>query len=260
LCVVARHREIQGFPQAVKDHDQFVVKPAGGSQGRGILVVAGRDGSDFVGAQGARIPRESLACHLSAILAGLYHAGGQPDRALVEQRVPPHPVFQHIAAKGTPDIRVVLYRRVPVMAMLRLPTSGSQGRANLHQGGMAAGIDLRDGRTFGGVWRGLATDRHPDTGCAVAGLEIPCWKRLLSLAMQLADCLALDYLGIDFLLDAALGPVVLEANARPGLAIQIANGRGLIPKLCTVEAHAPETLTPGDRRSLPALLVGSNDM
>ena len=258
LLVVARHGEIKGFPQAVKDQEQFVLKPAGGSLGRGILVVAGRDGTDFVAAHGARLPQESIAYHLSAILAGLYHAAGQPDRALVEQRVRPHPVFQHLAAEGTPDIRVLLYRQVPVMAMLRLPTRQSQGRANLHQGGMAAGIDLRNGRTFGGIWRGRATDRHPDTGHAVAGLEIPCWDTSLSLAMKLADCLGLDYVGIDLLLDAARGPVVLEANARPGLAIQIANSRGLVPKLCMVDAHAPETLSPGDRRQLAALLAGSN--
>ncbi|MCJ2369102.1 alpha-L-glutamate ligase-like protein, partial [Aeromonas dhakensis] len=30
-------------------------------------------------------------------------------------------------------------------------------------------------------------------------------------------------------------PMLLELNARPGLAIQIANGRGLVPNLKTIE-------------------------
>jgi alpha-L-glutamate ligase-like protein len=159
-------------------------------------------------------------------------------------------VFQHVAAEGTPDIRVLLYRRVPVMAMLRLPTRQSQGRANLHQGAVAAGIDLASGRTLGGVCAGRAADRHPDSGVAIAGVQIPCWDASLALAMRLADCLGLDYVGIDLLLDAAAGPVVLEANARPGLAIQIANRRGLTGLLDVVDAHAPETLPLDERVKL----------
>jgi glutathione synthase/RimK-type ligase-like ATP-grasp enzyme len=73
--------------------------------------------------------------------------------------------------------------------------------------------------------------------------------------MKLADGLGLGYLGVDFVLDAFGGPVVLEANARPGLAIQVAHRRGLGPRLAMVDAQAPERLRPEHRMELVARLA-----
>ena len=156
---------------------------------------------------------------------------------------------------GTPDIRIVLYRCVPVMAMVRLPTRGSRGRANLHQGAIAAAVHLGTGRTFGGVCRNREVSVHPDTGAPVEGLQIPDWNELLAAAMDLADALELAYVGIDFVLDAAVGPVVLEANARPGLAIQVANRRGLLPRLEFIDRQPAGTLAADRRHGLIAALA-----
>ena len=38
-------------------------------------------------------------------------------------------------------------------------------------------------------------------------------------------------------MDALGGPMILELNARPGLAIQLANGAGLRPRLEAVDAR-----------------------
>ena len=46
----------------------------------------------------------------------------------------------------------------------------------------------------------------------------------------------LGYIGVDFVLDRNLGPMILELNARPGLAIQIANATGLHSRLAKVQA------------------------
>jgi len=59
-------------------------------------------------------------------------------------------------------------------------------------------------------------------------------------------------------LDAALGPVVLEANARPGLAIQIANRCGLLPRLKLIDAQPAEMLHPDRRMELVAMLAASS--
>ena len=158
-----------------------------------------------------------------------------------------HPTMQRIAVGGTPDIRVILYKNVPVMAMVRLPTTQSEGRANLHQGAAAAAVHLVTGRTFGGVCHNRAITHHPDTGALIAGLEIPGWHELLGAAMKLSDVLGMGYIGVDFVVDVNLGPVVLEANARPGLAIQVAHGQGLLPRLGFIDALPPEALQ-GDRR------------
>jgi alpha-L-glutamate ligase-like protein len=246
-CVIRKYGDVRRFPELVGDRSEFVVKPACGAAGRGIIVVASRAGPDFITSAGKTIAASDLDYHLSTILSGLYSLGGQTDNVIVEQRIIIHPVLERIAVGGTPDIRVILYRNVPVMAMIRLPTVQSQGRANLHQGAAAAAVHLVTGRTFGGVCKNRMISRHPDTGELIAGLEIPGWKEVLSAAMQLSDALEMGYIGVDFVVDVTLGPVVLEANARPGLAIQVAHRYGLLPRLRLVDAMMPEARL-GERR------------
>jgi alpha-L-glutamate ligase-like protein len=249
-AVIERQGDLRKFPQLIGGHPQFVIKPCKGAEGRGIVVVAGHDRDQFTTAGGETWTLPDLRYHLETLLAGLWSLAGQPDRVLVEQRIIRHPVFEPIAVGGTPDIRIVLYRGVPVMAMVRLPTHASRGRANLHQGAVAAGIDLRTGETFGGVCQNRVIAHHPDTHAPIAGVIVPHWPELLAAAMKLAEALELAYLGVDFVLDADRGPVVLEANARPGLAIQIANRCGLLPRLRQVEAASTSQLPPADRLRL----------
>ena len=212
------------------------MKPASGSAGRGITVVARRNGADFETASGRVQSLADIQYHLTTILSGLYSLGGQVDKAIIEQRIIMHPTMERIAVGGTPDVRVILYRHVPVMAMVRLPTIQSEGRANLHQGAAAAAVQLVTGRTFGGVCNNRMIERHPDTGELIGGLEIPGWRELLAAAMKLSDAIDMGYIGVDFVVDAKIGPVVLEANARPGLAIQVAHRTGLLPRLRLVES------------------------
>ena len=51
-------------------------------------------------------------------------------------------------------------------------------------------------------------------------------------------------MGADVVVDARAGPVILEMNARPGLAIQLANRIGLQHRLDAVDAlpDRPRTL------------------
>jgi alpha-L-glutamate ligase-like protein len=258
-AVIRRHGDIRRFPELLGDRQQFVIKPCQGSGGRGITVVASRDAEACVTPSGNRIGHIDVRYHLSTLLSGLYSLGGQPDQAIIEQRIIKHPVFEHVAVDGTPDVRIILYRCIPVMAMVRLPTRLSRGRANLHQGAVAAGIDLAKGCTFGGVCQNRAICAHPDTRAPIAGIGVPCWDRLLEASMKLADALELAYLGVDFVLDVEHGPVVLEANARPGLAIQIANRCGLRRRLEWIDRQPRDALA-ADRRAelIPALAAIGN--
>jgi alpha-L-glutamate ligase-like protein len=247
--------QIRRFGEWVRDRRDFVIKPAKGAAGRGIVVVVDHGGETFTTAGGRQFTLADIHYHLETMLSGLYSLGGQPDRAIIEQRIVRHPVFEKIAVGGTPDVRLVMYRCVPVMAMVRLPTLASRGRANLHQGAVAAAIHLRTGRTFGGVCGDRAVSVHPDTGAPITGVELPRWNDLLVAAMKLADGLEMDYVGVDFALDATLGPMILEANARPGLAIQIANRRGLLPRLQRVAAESDGPLTTERRLQLVGALA-----
>lgn len=254
-ALIERHGDIRRFLDLIGDRPEFVIKPGAGSEGRGILVIAGHDGREFTTSSGQRLSFADVTYHLSTVLSGLYSLGGQPDRAIIEQRIVRHEAFEKVAVGGTPDIRVVVYRCVPVMAMVRLPTAASRGRANLHQGAIAAGIHLVRGTTLGGVCKDRAVAVHPDTGHPIDGLTIPCWNEVLDAAMRLADGMEMGYLGVDFVLDAQRGPVVLEANARPGLNIQVANRCGLLPRLRLVDAQPDHMLKPECRRTLMAMLA-----
>jgi alpha-L-glutamate ligase-like protein len=236
--------------------DDFVVKPNRGSAGRGVLVVVGHDGDRYVRHNGERLRLEQLRQHLSDVLSGMYSLGGRPDEAILQQRVRLHPAFEALSYKGIPDIRVVLYRNRPAMAMLRLPTQASNGRANLHQGGIGAGVDLDSGRTNHAVARNRFVERHPDTGVSVVGMQVPYWDEVLNMSVRVAEAVGLGYLGVDIVVDANEGPMLLEANARPGLAIQIANGLGLLPRLAEIDAEAQQPPAPGLDEPDEPIIIG----
>jgi alpha-L-glutamate ligase-like protein len=229
---------LRRLPELLGEHGDFVVKPNHGSAGRGVLVVVDRVGQEFVRHNGQRLHLDQLRQHLSDVLSGMYSLGGHPDEAIIQQRVRLHPAFEPLSYKGIPDIRVVVYKNWPAMAMLRLPTRASNGRANLHQGGIGAGVDLRTGRTNHAVARNRFVERHPDTGVSVIGMQVPNWDEVLDMSVRAAEAVGLGYVGVDIVLDADQGPMLLEANARPGLAIQIANGMGLLPRLAEIDAEA----------------------
>jgi alpha-L-glutamate ligase-like protein len=233
---IGYHSQLRRLPEILHGRDDFVIKPNRGSAGRGVLVIVGRDGDRFLRHNGDRLPPDAVRQHLSDILSGMYSLGGRPDRAVLQQRVRLHPAFEAIAYKGIPDVRVVLYRNEPAMAMLRLPTKASNGRANLHPGGIGTGVDLASGITHHAVQRNRMVDCHPDTGMPVVGMRVPYWKDVLHMSRRVAEAVGLGYIGVDIVVDVDQGPMLLEANARPGLAIQIANGRGLLPRLKDIDA------------------------
>lgn len=233
---VAAHSALRRLPELLAGREDFVIKPNRGAGGRGILVVVGRDGTGFQRHNAQRLEMSDLRQHVSSIVSGLFSLGGQSDEALIQQRVLPHPAFDSISFQGIPDIRVIVYRKEPAMAMLRLPTRMSGGRANLHQGGIGAGVDLATGRTIRAVCCNHLTDRHPDTGTSLIGFQVPYWREVLGMAVRVAEAVPLGYLGVDIVVDRNQGPLLLEGNARPGLAIQIANGQGLLPRLEAIDA------------------------
>ncbi len=234
-AAVSSYATLRQLPAVLGDRTDFVVKPNCGSGGRGVLVIVGRDGTDYIRHNGERMPLDAMRQYFSDILSGMYSLGGQPDTVLVQQRVRLHPTFAAITYKGIPDVRVILYRNEPAMAMLRLPTKESNGRANLHQGGIGTGIDLESGITHHAVQKNRFVERHPDTGRPVVGLCVPYWSEVLDMSCRVARAVGLGYVGVDIVVDVKEGPMLLEANARPGLAIQIANGRGLMPRLQAID-------------------------
>ena len=220
---------VAGFINRLSAEEQFVVKPANGSGGSGIVVVGERlSAGRWQGAGGLVVEADGLRQHVANILFGTY-SNQLEDRAFVERRIVPHVLFDRLWPDGLCDLRVITLRGEPVMSMVRVPTRRSRGRANLHQGGIGLAVDLARGRTFRAYSRGTTLTHHPESGQALLGLELPDWPRILAVARLAAGAVPLGYLGIDIVVDRARGPLVLEINARPGLEIQNVNGRGLWP-------------------------------
>jgi alpha-L-glutamate ligase-like protein len=226
---------VKKLSEVIASHDEFVVKPARGSGGNGIVVITGRMRDSFRKANGALIDLAELEFHVQNALSGVYSLGGQTDKVLIEYRVRFDTVFEKIAWQGVPDVRVIVYRGIPVMAMVRLPTRMSGGKANLHQGAIGVGIDIADGRTLTAVWGNDIVNEHPDTYQPVNGVAIPHWDRILEIPAGAYELTGLGYQGVDIVLDRDKGPLILELNARPGLNIQIANRAGLVTRLEVVD-------------------------
>ena len=248
--VISNQGETNEFSDIVAERESFVVKPAQGSGGDGILVVTGRSHrkrDSFRLASGMRISRGEIAHHISNIVGGQYSLSGNRDKALIEYCVNFDPVFAELSYQGVPDIRVIVYRGYPTMAMVRLPTRASDGKANLHQGAVGAGVDMSLGETLTGVLDNEIVDEHPDTGALVAGLQIPQWDFILETAARGFEVTELGYLGVDMVIDRDLGPMILEMNARPGLNIQIANCTGLASRIARIEEIFDRNATPEQR-------------
>ena len=233
--IIKINHHLKSLENLLEEHREAVIKPAHGSGGSGILVISGKVGKLYRTPSGDLMSLNAIKHYVSNILSGMYSLGGLPDRAFLEYRVKFDPIFDDISFKGVPDIRIIVFRGIPVTAMIRLPTSKSKGKANLHQGAIGVGIDLNTGCTTHAVVGNKSTTTHPDTGRSITNLQIPRWKEILQIAIKCSDTVGLGYLGVDIVLDRVLGPLMLELNARPGLNVQLANQRGLLINLEKIE-------------------------
>ena len=217
--------------------DSFALKPSRGLGGEGIIIVKKRagDGSSWITTQKARVTIDDLKLQALDILEGAYSMGNEPDVAFVQEYVGRHKAFRRYAYRGTPDIRIIVFNKVPIMAMLRLPTKESGGRANLHQGAIGVGVDIATGITTKAIWHGNLIKFKPGTERKLNGIKIPDWTKVLETAVRAQIASGLGYLGVDIVLHPEKGPMVLELNAQPGLQIQLANMAGLKKRIERVE-------------------------
>ena len=256
--VIEYQHQIAEATRELHKHEGFVIKPVQGSGGKGILVIIGRDGELFRKSTGTLIDAAEVRRHMSNILAGLYSLGGRNDRAMIEALISFDPYLEKYSYEGVPDVRVIAFKGVPVMAMMRCATHESDGKANLHQGAVGVGIDIASGRAVRAVQHGHLVTRHPDTDACLVELQIPHWTQILDLASRCVAMTGLEYLGVDIVLDKLRGPMLLELNARPGLAIQVANMAGLRHRLAMAEKIATQTDNHEEKISLARQHFGVN--
>ena len=85
--IIRNQGEVRTFTAIVRDHGSFVIKPAQGSGGDGILVITGRSErkrDSFRLSSGVLISEDDILYHLSNIVGGQYSLSGHPEKALIE--------------------------------------------------------------------------------------------------------------------------------------------------------------------------------
>lgn len=240
-ATIRSRRELKSF-RWTRLPASFVLKPNSSYGGGGILVVFGRNKKgNWVKADKTEIFIPELRAHILDILDGRFSKGNIPDTAFFEQRVKVHASLKPYCVQGIPDIRILVYNHVPVMAMLRLPTAASGGRANLQVGGIGVGIDLSLGLTTTAIQRDETIDTLPGSRLRLSGLRLPFWNDILHMAAATTQACDLKFAGVDVAIDRDDGPMVLEINARPGPKIQIANLTPLRSRLRRVEGLTIKT-------------------
>src|SRR5690606_3838825 len=138
--------------------------------------------------------------------------------------------------QGVPHIRIIIFQGYPVMAMLRLATKASDGKANLHQGAVGVGLDIGKGQSLNAVQFNRPITLHPDTGLALENIRIDDWENMLEMAARCYEATNLGYMGVDLVVDAHHVPFLLQLNARPVPAIYMSNGCGLLPRQKNIDA------------------------
>ena len=232
LAVIKNRKDLDAFDfNSVSS--SFVIKPVNGTEGSGIELIYNRDKKgNFILPYAHKMSESEMRGHIVNILEGRYSHNYAPDHALIEERVKPHKKFRAYVYRGTPDVRIITFRTIPVMAMVRWPTRESEGKANASKGAVASGIDLATGTTTHSMQEKkngkiYIVEYIAKTQLRYSGFKIPYWDKILGYSVKASQIAGLGFCAVDFLIDRELGPLVVELNARPGLRIQIANQDGL---------------------------------
>lgn len=219
--------ELKSLGENLSQYSDFVIKPAMGSGGGGIIVIAGSNpnGDGWVGVNGKTYSIDDLKKHISDIIFGIY-SFGLHDEAIVEARIQQHSDIDLMSPYGLADVRIILCQHEPILSMIRLATRESNGTANLHQGAIGVGINLVSGVTENAVLKGQLIKKHPDSNAMLIGVSLPYWQEVIGAAIRISQKSPLKYIGADIAISND-GPRLLEINVRPGLEIQNANADGM---------------------------------
>lgn len=222
--------------------DECVLKPNEGFGGEGIIILKGRKNGEFLEQGKKPISEQRLREHIEDILDGKFSISGQADIAFFEQILVADDCFVPFRPAGLPDLRIVVFNLVPVMAMLRIPTAESKGKANVHLGGIGIGVDIAKGVTTHAAQYNKIQSELPH-GTPVAGIQIPRWEEILLISSRIQYITNIGYLAVDLTIDHELGPVLLEVNARAGLMVQVANLaplRARLERVSGLKVSSPE--------------------
>ena len=123
VAIIKDERQLESFDWS-KLPESFVIKPVTGYEGAGIEIFYNKDkNGDYIKADGSKYTIEQLKILSKAILNGEFSLHNSPDRIIIEERVKLHRYFKSITYKGAPDIRIIVFNKIPIMSYIRIPRS-----------------------------------------------------------------------------------------------------------------------------------------
>lgn len=245
LGVISNRKELAKF-KFKKLGGEFILKPNLGYGGGGIIAIIGKHDNTFIGTDGTSYTEDQFEEHIKDILNGNYSISDKRDKAFFEKTIISDDILGKFAVGGLPDIRVIVHKLVPMMAMVRIPTAESKGKANLHQGAIGAGIDLAKGEVSHLFYKNKIIKEIHGKG-SPKGIKIPFWDDILRITCNAQLATNLGYLGADIAIDKQQGPVLIEINARAGIGIQLANLLPLRKRLEKLEGTEVKSVQKGIR-------------
>jgi alpha-L-glutamate ligase-like protein len=234
LLVIRDHEELHHL-----DLDSieipFVIKPNSGYWWKWILIIDKKDENwNFITNDNDSYSKDKLIHHIKDILDWFYSLSWSRDKALFEKKIILDSTIELLWKYGLPDIRVIVFNMVPVMAMLRVPTSNSKWKANLHAGACWVWIDIWTWKlTYITQFRKII--KSIPWIWDIRNIEIPYWDDVLKLSLRVAEATNIKYLGCDIVLDDKIWPLLLEVNVRPWLEVQVANLHAIWDRLKKVQ-------------------------
>ena len=234
LAILSKYEEITD-DMISKLQPPFVIKPNAGFWWKGIIVIDKLDSSwNFVSNTSQVYTGKDIHSHLLNVLDWFFSLSWSRDRIIIEKKIEINDEVQILGKYGLPDIRIIVFNMVPVMAMLRVPTAKSWWKANLHSWACAAWIDIWTGKlTY--ITQYSKIIKSIPWIWDVRGLVLPDWDTMLEMAVRVQKETNIWYLGCDIVMDNKDGPLLLEMNIRPGLEVQVANLARLKDRLEKVE-------------------------
>jgi len=106
----------------------FVIKPNNGFGWKGILVVDSVDhNGTFTTNTWDTFTKKQILVHLSNVLDGFFSLSWNRDKAMIEKKIVIDSDIALLGKYGLPDLRIILFNRVPVMAIF-LPKNHEEKR------------------------------------------------------------------------------------------------------------------------------------
>ncbi len=234
IQIITQHEELNN--SIFKELEPpFVVKPNGGFWGKWILVFTTKTSEwNYITNDKQSFSENDLLIHFWEILDWFYSLSWNRDKVVIERKIELDEEIELLWKFGLPDIRIITFNMVPVMAMLRVPTKQSKWKANLHSGACWVWIDIWTWKLTFITLKGRLVKSIPWIW-DVRWLKLPKWDIALALAVKVQQVTKIWYVWCDIVLDKRDWPLILEINIRPGLEVQIANMAPLKDRLERVE-------------------------